>query len=279
MRHGRSRSTGLVRPRGAKWIAPVALAAALSTVPFAAPATAARAPDKSIVGGTSSGYESCRQYGHIPAGSGNVVIRDDYFNPKLPVCVEADGSETGFTVVRSSIPTSGALVAAFPYELYGCSWGICTPGSRLPARTSAVHGPVTTFRTEGDPAGGWNAAYDLWFASRRITTGQANGAELMVWLRGRWPLASRRIVSVGGVRYYIAHWVASHHTGPTWNYIQFRRVRPADGVTNLKLAPLIAYAERMHWISPRWWWLSIEAGFEIRGGGRGLAATEFSARA
>ena|ERR1019366_2366552 len=257
----------------------MALAATLSIVPFLAPATPARAANKTIVGGTSSGYESCRQYGHIPAGSGNFVIRDDYFNPKQPVCVEADGGHAGFTVVRSSIPMHGRPVAAFPYELYGCSWGLCTPGAALPARTSAIRGPVSTFHTVGDSVGSWNAAYDLWFATRRMTTGQANGAELMVWLRGKWPLDSTRIATVGGVRYYVAHWIANHHTGTTWNYIQFRRVRPLDGLTNLRLAPLIAYSERMGWIRPSWWWLNVEAGFEIRGGGRGLAATEFSVRA
>jgi cellulose 1,4-beta-cellobiosidase len=166
----------------------------------------------------------------------------------------------------------------------GCSWGICSPHSKLPhselpARVSALHSPTTTWHTSEHASGRWDAAFDLWFGRRRMTTGQATGAEVMIWLNARdIPLASKRIVRVDGVRWYLAHWRARLGT-KTWHYIQFRRVHPVWRVRNLRLNPFIRHAERRRLVSRRWWLLNIEAGFELLRGGRGLTGWKFWARA
>ena len=84
------------------------------------------------------------------------------------------------------------------------------------------------------------------------------------------------MVRVAGVRYFLAKWFDRKPSG-SWNYVQFNRVMPAAGVTDLKLGPFIWFAERQGWILPSSWMDSIEAGFELRSGGRGLAVTRFSA--
>jgi hypothetical protein len=103
---------------------------------------------------------------------------------------------------------------------------VCSPGSSLPARVFALRNPAMTWRTSHNAAGRWNAAADLWFARQQMTTGQADGAELMIWLSSRGlPLASRRVVRIDNASWYLAHWVPRRN-GASWNYIQFRRVHP-----------------------------------------------------
>jgi hypothetical protein len=110
-----------------------------------------------------------------------------------------------------------------------------------------------------------------------MKTGQPDQAELMIWLRAPGWKDSSDVVRIGGVPYYLADWT-DHRPLGSWQYIQFNRVVPVPGVTDLKLAPFIRYAERHGWIRP-WSWLdSIEAGFELRAGGTGLAVRRFAAR-
>lgn len=250
----------------------------LGLVAAGVPAAQAEIPTIGVGGG--SGTAVCIKYWHQQAGT-DVVIRDDWWS-RWPVCIENDGGSATFEVIRDEIPAGNPGVEAFPYAFIGCSYGICSPRTTLPARVTAVRAPVATFRTAGDPRGGWNAAYDIWFTRHRETTGQADGAELMVWLRAPGWDDSRKIVRVGGVRYFLAHWTEpAGHAGPGtpgWQYIQFKFVRARYGVSGLRLAPLIRYCERAGWIRRSWWLENIEAGFEIRWGGRGLAETAFTAR-
>ena len=242
------------------------------------PAARAVIPKIGVGGGDSSAL--CVRYWHQPAGT-DVVVRDDWWG-RWPVCIANGNGSVAFTVTRSAIPARNPGVEAFPYVFVGCSYGVCSPHSGLPARVRAVRQPVTTFRTAGAPRGGWNAAWDIWFGKHRETTGQADGAELMVWLRAPGWDDSRKVVHVGGRAYFLAHWVdPPGHAGPGtpgWQYIQFKLVRPRYGLRGLRLAPLVRYCERRGWIRPWWWWLNIEAGFEIRWGGRGLTETGFTAR-
>lgn len=204
------------------------------------------------------------------------IIRNDNFGGR-PECLSV-GSGPNFLVSRQSVRYRHREPVAFPDVFMGCAWGVCTAGSQLPARVSALRDAATSWHTSLHATGTWNAAYDIWFSKRDVTTSQADGAELMIWLSTRGMGAPRaRILRIGRTRWYLFHWIASHN-GASWNYIQFRRVRPVAGVTDLKLAPFIGAAERLGWISPSWWLLNIEAGFEVWNGGQGLATTSFWAR-
>jgi hypothetical protein len=206
------------------------------------------------------------------------VVRNDFWGTKK-FCVTNTSKRPNFTVVKTGSNFLNGRVMAYPYIFTGCAWGICTRGSGLPARAPALRSPTATWHTSDPASGRWNAALDLWFAKRNIKTGQAQGAELMIWLHTRdLPLDSTRVVWVDGVRWYLAHWVARGAGGTSWNYIQFRRVHPRLGVNNLRLNPFIHEAERNSLVSRRWWLLNIEAGFEIQHGGKGLSGKRFWAR-
>jgi hypothetical protein len=206
------------------------------------------------------------------------AVRNDFWGTRK-FCLSNTNHRPNFTVVKHGSNILGGGVMAYPDVFTGCAWSICTPDSKLPARARDLRKPKATWHTTGHAKGRWNASFDLWFAKHNITTGQANGAELMIWLNTRrLPLDSTRIVHVDGVRWYLAHWRPSH-SGGTWNYIQFRRVHRKRSVKNLRLGPFIHYSERLGLIKRRWWLLNIEAGFEIQRGGKGLSGRRFWARA
>lgn len=148
---------------------------------------------------SGGGSIGCRQYGTVRAGA--YGIRNDFWRGH--VCITAGAA--GFTVTRTRFPADSSPTWAFPNIFTGCEWGHCTPASGLPARVSSLRKPQVTLRTSGDPAGGWSAAVETWFSTRPMRTGQADQAELMIWLRARWYHASYKVVKVGGVRYYVSH--------------------------------------------------------------------------
>jgi Glycosyl hydrolase family 12 len=240
-------------------------------------------PAEAIGGGGGGGtvIPVCRPLGHLTVKNRQgvaSVVRNDNFGG-LPECLTVSEMRPNFVVSRQAGLRPHRTVIAFPDIFTGCSWGVCSPRSALPAEVARVRNPVTSWTTAHSAGGRWNAAYDIWFAKRRMVTGQANGAELMIWLSARGlPLASRRVVRIDNAQWYVAHW-KPHRNGASWSYIQFRRVHQVAGVANLRLAPFIRLAERFGWIRPSWWMLNIEAGFEIWSGGRGLATRSFSARA
>ncbi len=137
---------------------------------------------------------------------------------------------------------------------------------------------VTTWHTKTRARGTWSAGYDIWFDRRPSRSGQSSGAELMIWLNARdFPVGAWPVVIIGHVPYYLEHWVTHGH-GKHRNYIQFRRVRPTDTVTNPSLRPFVVAAERDHLIERSWWLASVMAGFEIWRGGVGLRATQYMVR-
>lgn len=225
----------------------------------------------------------CQQGEHIRVTSHDgrrFSVRNDFWGTRH-FCLKNVNHRPNFKVTRAGHNLLHGRVMSFPYVFTGCSWSICTLDSGLPARASSLHRPRATWHTSGGARGRWNAAFDLWFGKRRMTTGQATGAELMIWLNARrLPLDSGHIVRVDGVRWYLAHWKARALRGSKkWNYIQFRRVHPKLGVRNLRLNPFIHRAEHFRLVMRRWWLLNIEAGFEVHTGGKGLSGRKFWARA
>jgi cellulose 1,4-beta-cellobiosidase len=222
----------------------------------------------------------CGRYQHVTvttrAGTA-FVVRNDFWGTRR-VCLQNSGLRPNFRVTRTRRNAIHGKVMSFPYILRGCSWGVCSPKSRLPARVRSLRKPEASWRVFARARGRWNASLETWFGKRDMKTGQANGAELMIWLNTRnLPRSSTRRVRIDGTWWYLAHWKARGH-GKTWHYIQFRRVRRTSRVSGLKLWPFIKKAEQLHLIKPRWWLLNIEAGFEIWNGGTGLRTKSFWAR-
>jgi len=156
----------------------------------------------------------CQQRGYTavtaPHG-GHYVVRNDNYGGR-PECISNRDLRPNFTVTRSAANSYSSRVMAFPFVLYGCSWGLCTAGSRLPAPVRSLRRVTATWYTAGQAAGQWNTAFDIWFGRHRAAyQGQAKGAELMVWLNAHdYPALRSRIIRVDHRRWYVSHWVTSH---------------------------------------------------------------------
>jgi Glycosyl hydrolase family 12 len=209
------------------------------------------------------------------------AIRDAYWLGQRPQCISNRGQYSNFQVVQRPGYDPAGRVVAYPDIFRGCIWNICTPAAALPRPVSTVGRPEATWHTSEHAAGTWNAAFDIWFGKKRMVTGQANGAELMIWLNEHGgccalqPGAPR--VWVAGSWWLLSHWTAQHN-GVSWNYIQFRRVHRTWQVNNLRLYPFIRRVEHLGLVRSSWWLENIEAGFELWSGGQGLATTEYIVR-
>ena len=168
-------------------------------------------------GAAHSGQVSslCRRYQHFAVatteGSHFVVKNDNYGGQRE--CLAVQGERPNFTVMQSQLPAWHAKPQAYPFILRGCSWGTCSAADTdLPKQVSALQHPVATWYTTQVPKGEWDAAFDIWFGTRPMTTGQADGAEIMIWLNARRiPVPPRTpVVHVGHVRFYLLHWRACH---------------------------------------------------------------------
>jgi hypothetical protein len=217
----------------------------------------------------------CNSQTHSVDG-GAYTVENNEWASSAPECVTAGG--TGFTVVKSSIANPLSTPGGYPAIYKGCHWGACTAGSGFPIQVSDIRpGMVTTSWSTSQPGGSnvYNVAYDIWFNQTPTTSGQPNGAELMIWLNhnGRiHPFRAKvaRNVSIGGRSYNV--WFGRQ----AWNTISYTMTSGTTSVSNLDLQPLIADAVSRGYISPSWYLIDVEAGFEIWRGGTGLAAKSFS---
>jgi glycosyl hydrolase family 12 len=224
----------------------------------------------------------CRVNGHtvVHNRSGTQFeVRDAYWLGQRPQCLTVRDHYTNFKVAQRAgyDPVAGRVVA-YPDILRGCIWHICSPKAHMPLRVTAVGHPKLTWYTKGHPKGTWNAAFDIWFGKKKMVTGQATGAELMIWLNYHGGCCALQpgapIIWIDGKRWWLSHWTA-FHDGKSWNYVQYRRVWRTHHVHRLNLRPFMRRIEHLGLLKKSWWLENIEAGFEIWNGGQGLATTRY----
>jgi hypothetical protein len=211
---------------------------------------------------------------------GAYTVNNNEWGSGAPECITTNGNAE-FRMVNSSIANGGdGAPGGYPHIYKGCDYGACTSGSGLPIRVSRIRaGTITTSWRTSQPGGSnniYNAAYDVWFNRTPNTSGQANGTELMIWLRRQGPkhpygsqVASN--VRIGGRSYNV--WYGNAHGFNTVTYLMTTGKR---SVTRLDLRQLEADAVGRGYLRRSWWLISVEAGFEVWQGGKGLATKSFS---
>jgi Glycosyl hydrolase family 12 len=251
----------------------VGLAASVSpaSTSLASTALAAKAPHTTRI---------CQPLGWSPVtapAGGRYIVRNDNFAGRTE-CLRNSDLGPNFTVARSAANARGPESDAYPDVFYGCSWGLCTHGSVLPAQVTRVREARASSSTDDRAGGRWSTAFDIWFGRHRSGyRAQATGAELMIWLDAHdFPPPPGPRFTVDHRRWYLYHWVARLGT-KQWNYVQVRAVHPTTHVSGLNLLPVIRHVEGMGLIRRDWWMLNVESGFEIWTGGTGLATRSFSA--
>jgi hypothetical protein len=212
-----------------------------------------------------------------PVDGGAYTVENNEWGSSALECVTTDG-RADFTVANSAMlnATDGAP-GGYPAIYKGCHYGDCTDASGFPVKVSDIsRGKVTTSWSTTQPGGRsvYNVAYDIWF-DQTPNSSQPNGTELMIWLNHRGhiqPYGSKVAsnVSIGGRGYDV--WFGKQ----AWNTVSYTMTTGTTAVNVMGLRPLIEDAVRRGYISPSWYLVDVEAGFEIWRHGAGLATRRFS---
>jgi hypothetical protein len=263
---------------------PVALAAAFTAavacgaVMTALPALGAVAPTRTQSATTLTDMQS------TPLSGRTYAVDNDEWGSSAKESITTDGA-AGFTVASSSIhnATNGAP-GGYPSIYSGCHWGSCTRGGLaadpVPVSRLTRPGTVTTSWNTSQPGGSaaYDVAYDIWFNQTPATSGQPNGAELMIWLNHHGsvqPYGSPvGTASVNGVSYRV--WEGAQPWGVTVSYVMDS---PTTSVRNLDVGGVAANLASRGYIKKSWYLIDVEAGFELWRGGAGLATKSFSVKA
>jgi hypothetical protein len=202
-----------------------------------------------------------------------VDIRNNNFRGE-PMCLTVYYHKPNFQITYSGLNEPWA---AFPNAFVGCEVSVCSPHSGLPMRVSNIRQAYSTWHYH--PGGTWqgNAAYDVWFDPKPITSGQVNhGAEIMIWLnQSKIGAPYGTPVYIDGTWWDYTHWTAQHGS-LTWNYVRFWRQRPTLLVTNLNLKNFFQYTEHAHLLSSTWYLTAVESGYELWHGGFGMHTLWYS---
>ena len=240
------------------------------------PASTAGAQSSAGVPVSSPDAALCNSQRLAVAG-GMYAVQNNEWGSSARECLAVGGSG-GFTVTRSAIanPASGAP-GGYPSIYRGCHWGTCTPRSGLPVPVSRLLSPgtVTTSWTTAQPgAGAYDVAYDIWFNRAPGTSGQPDGAELMIWLNHNGPVrpfgSQVSTATIGGRSYQV--WFGKQ----AWNTISYSMVTGTTSVRDLDVGQFAADALRRGYLGKSWYLIDVEAGFELWQGGAGLATKSFA---
>jgi cellulose 1,4-beta-cellobiosidase len=213
----------------------------------------------------------------LAVDGGVYTVQNNEWGSGAVECLAA-GGPGGFTVTRSAIAnsTSGAP-GGYPSIYRGCHWGACTPRSGLPVPVSRLLSPgtvTTTWATAQPRTGAYDVAYDIWFNRAPRTSGQPDGAELMIWLNHNGPVqpfgSQVSTAAIGGRPYDV--WFGKQ----AWNTITYSMVTGATSVRDLDIGQFAADALRRAYIQKSWYLTDVEAGFELWQGGAGLATDSFA---
>ena len=257
--------------------AAVLAAAAAGAVPaLTAGGHHSTAAEHSAMAADQAATSSLCNFQTAAAGGGQYTLQNNEYGSGAPECLSTDGG-TDFSVASSSISnsTSGSP-GGYPSLYKGCHWGACTTGSGLPLAVSALTtGAVTTSWTTTQPGtGAYDVAYDIWFNQTPTTSGQPNGAEVMIWLNHNGsvqPFGSQvGTASIGGHSYNV--WEGNQG----WNTISYTMTTGTTSVSDLDIGQVVADAVSRGYIQKSWYLIDVEAGFELWQGGAGLATNSFS---
>lgn len=204
---------------------------------------------------------SCEKFAVIPVANGAYNVQTNEWNSDATHCVGTDGT-AGFAVTQSAVnvPTAGPP-GSYPSIYRGCHWGACTAGSGLPIQVSKLGHATTSWSTTQTGTGAYDVAYDVWFDQSPSTSGQPNGAELMIWLNrngGVQPAGSL----VGTTTVSGHTWEVWRAQMPGWTYVAYVLQGGAAAVSNLDLGDVTRDSVNRGYINPSWYLITVEAGFE-----------------
>ena len=226
---------------------------------------------------------TCQDRANVTVGS--YIVQSNYWNKKAcpgTQCMEINSATGAFTVTQGP-DDCGNTVATYPNVLYGCSFGICSPGSLLPAQVGMLSTVTSSwnFSAGGEVSDQYDVAYDIWFCPDQScgNNGFPNGVEMMIWLDYKnvqgWK-ADLGPVTLAGHTWEV--WQATMGKSPnTWTYLAYMIQPPSvSSVTDLDLGKFFQDAAARGAIQDSWYLFAIQAGDELRTGGIPYDSNSFS---
>lgn len=217
----------------------------------------------------------------VGVDDGAYTVQNNEYNSSASECSTTDGN-ADFTIANSAISNQpGGAPGAYPFIYKGCDYGACTRHSGFPVEvadmsTGAVTSSWSTTQPGADGGDAYDVAYDIWFNQTETTSGQPDGAELMIWLNhngGVRPFGARIAgsVDIGGNVYDVFE-----GRQVNWNTISYELVSGTTSVSGLDVDEFTRDSVDRGYIQKSWYLLNVEAGFELWTGGAGLATDSFS---
>ena len=245
----------------------------LAALSAAVTAVAAVAAFVVISPSASASTQLCGATSTVAVNGGEYIVQNNIWGASTPQCITANGAS--FTVDSSGHNLSGGAPASYPSIYKGCHWGLCTTNSGLPQQVGSMAQVTSSWSTTQINSGTYDVAYDIWYNSQPSTSGQPDGAEVMVWLNSRGgvqPAGSKIAsnVSISGSTWDV--W----YDRMSWNYIAYVRTSGTTSISNLDINAVTRDGVSRGYIQNAWYLLDVEAGFELWQGGAGLATNSFS---
>jgi hypothetical protein len=235
-------------------------------------------PPAAVLLATATGLTSLGPY--------NLQVNE--FNSTAALDVTSDGATgpASFAVPVSALNVAGGGTAgAGPSLYYGNHWGTISGDGKLPVALSAITdgGTVTTSWSidTGAVAAAdlWDASYDIWFnasSAGNQSGDDASNLELMVWLKYSAQATPTGVQVDTGTRIAGLSWNVWYGPGGNGPCVSYVLSPVSSSVTDLDLGLLAADAVARGYLSPSWYLIDVEAGFELWSGGAGLESTAFS---
>lgn len=159
---------------------------------------------------------------------------------------------------------------ALPSLAGGCHWEDCVDVTALPIQVSAMPGLPGGLVTRQADNGLLDAVYLAWFHSGSIANDTPDGAELVIWARGRGVRPGGSVVAesaeIAGARWAV--WLARDGARVRITYEPVTVVTAINGL-DIRSFTLDA-AVRGH-VDPEWYLVAVEAGVTPGRGGAGNA--------
>jgi hypothetical protein len=226
----------------------------------------------------TAGKTVCGQWERTPIQDGRYEVNNDRWGDNTYQCIQA--TDTGFVGTQMNHVNTGGAPGAYPSIQFGCAYGHCTKDSGLPVAVSdpAFKKLRTAVSVNTVNAGIWNSSYDIWFDPTSGIEGNPTGLELMIWF-GHYGGSIRPLgEKVATVEMMGSTWdVWYGKAGRNWPWMVASYVRHENSKTaDFALTDVYDDLLKRGYAKSSWYLRSIQAGFEIWNGQKGLDVNSFT---
>jgi len=223
----------------------------------------------------SASLSLCAKDGVAPAGGKDYLAQNNVWNADTPQCITVGDQSLRIESAGHDVSPEGAP-AASPSLLRGCHWQECTDVGGLPVRVSAMPRVTSDWVSSQVDTGIFNAAYVVWFHSGPVAEATPDGAEMVIWFRSRGGVKPGGVLLAREVTISDARWNVWLARDQGRVRITYERIGEATAVKDLDISAFTGDSVERGLVSPDWYLIAVEAGFNLWRGGAGNAIENFS---